>query len=51
MKPKTNEVGSQEDHLLAAQVIQICSGTYKNLYSTLQLKKDVFKIMKNDDIS
>lgn len=42
---------NREDHLSAAQIFQVCSGTYSDFYSTLRLKKEVFPIMRSDDIS
>ncbi|CAG9773450.1 unnamed protein product [Ceutorhynchus assimilis] len=39
------------NHLSKVQLFTICTGPYKDFYDSLQLKKEVFPIMRNDDIS
>lgn len=48
---KSDKSENRENHLSTAQLFQVCSDIYSNFYTTLRLKKQVFPIMRNDDIS
>lgn len=48
---KSDKSETRENHLSTAQLFQVCSGIYSDFYTTLRLKKQVFPIMRNDDIS
>lgn len=50
-KLRTNEPSGRENHLSEAQMFSVCTGEYKDFYSTLRVTKEVFPIMKNDDVS
>nr|CAI5866698.1 unnamed protein product [Callosobruchus analis] len=48
---RKESTSSKEQHLSSAQLYSICSGSRKDFYATLRLKKEVFPIMRNDNIS
>ncbi|XP_018578165.1 uncharacterized protein LOC108916403 [Anoplophora glabripennis] len=51
LRPKIMNSSKRENHLTESQLAMICAGTYKEFYNSLRLKEDVFKMMRNDEIS
>lgn len=46
-----NESHSRQNHLTSSQMFTVCAGPYKDFYSSLRLKEEVFKILRADEIS
>lgn len=48
---RSNPKSGRENHLSEAQIAITCSGNYSKFYSSLRLKKEVYTIMRADEIS
>lgn len=48
---RDRKTSNRENHLSETQIFTICSGLNKEFYDKLRLKNEVFKYMRNDEIS